>query len=385
MKLKQDYKAMLLPFFIMLLCLASGCKKELGVKEIKETSVEVSLKLPAKYEVEEAEFMPVAVTVKLQHVMLPHLSYEVTVEQYDGSEPIVVPNVQEGIYDISCKASFSFKDKGEQGLRRISTRLYEQRGVAVRYYKESKFKNQCSLSYEPSIKNTRSTSSFVIAEIGFKATENNGVGQYLIVANNSHETLYADSLLVVEGAYQTLKGYAPSFSSVVRSSLPIHRAYLLPGSGKQYPIEPGSVMVLNTDKLVKFVDSEEVANELGFFSDNGTRVLALARTKLTKEAFGKKFTHTNPSPTDKTPKTFFTLPNNCIFDAVVLSLPQDGDGDVKNAISSDLDKGYTGWSSAIDEMPKAGTILKRKMRQGVKDEKVYQDSNNSTLDFELAK
>ncbi len=175
------------------------------------------------------------------------------------------------------------------------------------------------------------------------------------------------------------------FSSVVRSSLPIHRAYLLPGSGKQYPIEPGSVMVLNTDKLVKFVDSEEVANERGFFSDNGTRVLALARTKLTKEAFGKKFTHTNPSPTDKTPKTFFTLPNNCIFDAVVLSLPQDGDGDVKNAISSDLDKGYTGWSSAIDEMPKAGTILKRKMRQGVKDEKVYQDSNNSTLDFELAK
>lgn len=105
------------------------------MKEIKETSVEVSLKLPAKYEVEEAEFMPVAVTVKLQHVMLPHLSYEVTVEQYDGSEPIVVPNVQEGIYDISCKASFSFKDKGEQGLRRISTRLYEQRGVAVRYYK----------------------------------------------------------------------------------------------------------------------------------------------------------------------------------------------------------------------------------------------------------
>ena len=61
-------------------------------------------------------------------------------------------------------------------------------------------------------------------------------------------------------------------------------------------------MVLNTDKLVKFVDSEEVANERGFFSDNGTRVLALARTKLTKEAFGKKFTHTNPSPTDKTPK-----------------------------------------------------------------------------------
>ena len=135
----------------------------------------------------------------------------------------------------------------------------------------------------------------------------------------------------------------------------------------------------------QFVDSEEVANERGFFSDNGTRVLALARTKLTKEAFGKKFTHTNPSPTDKTPKTFFTLPNNCIFDAVVLSLPQDGDGDVKNAISSDLDKGYTGWSPDIDEMPKAGTILKRKMRQGVKDEKVYQDSNNSTLDFELAK
>lgn len=385
MKSKQDYKSMLLSFFIMILCLSSGCKKELGVKEIKETSVEVSLRLPSKYEVEEAGFIPADVTVKLQHVMLHNLSYEVTVKKYDGSKPVIVPNVQEGIYDISCEGSFSFKDKGEQGLRHVYTTLFERRGVAIRYYKESKIKNEYSLGYEPSIKDTRSTSTFVIAEIGFKSTDNNNSGQYLIVANNSHDTLYADSLLIVEGAFQTLKGYAPSSSSVVRSSLPIHRAYLLPGNGREYPIEPGGVMVLNRDKLEIFVDSKEVSNERSLFSDNGTRVLALARTTLNKEAFVKKYAYTNLSPTDKAPKYYFTLSNNCIFDAVVLSITQDGEGDVLNAINAELDKGFTGWASALDEIPKAGTTLKRKIRQGINTEKVYQDSNNSTIDFEITK
>ena len=89
---------------------------------------------------------------------------------------------------------------------------------------------------------------FVFAEIAVAGTldANNkqySSDKYFRIYNNSNETLYADGLVLFESEFlnDTPQDYKPDMRD---SALAISVAYMVPGSGKDHPVEPGKSILL---------------------------------------------------------------------------------------------------------------------------------------------
>ena len=89
---------------------------------------------------------------------------------------------------------------------------------------------------------------FIFAEIAVAGTldaNNNQYNsdKYFRIYNNSDETLYADGLVLFESEFlnDTPQDYKPDMRD---SALAISVAYMVPGSGKDHPVEPGKSILL---------------------------------------------------------------------------------------------------------------------------------------------
>ncbi len=94
------------------------------------------------------------------------------------------------------------------------------------------------------IAQTSRTSALVISEIYYTGAIANPVPQYFHdqfteIYNNSSQTIYLDSLLIADVEY----GFADD--SVIHA---VH-AYMFPGDGDDYPIEPGQLIVVAQDAI----------------------------------------------------------------------------------------------------------------------------------------
>lgn len=259
---------------------------------------------------------------------------------------------------------------------------------------------------------------FVISEIFFTGNltpegKQYFSDQYIKVTNNTSETLYADSLAIVESAFNsaTKRDYTPNIMSQAMS---VDAIYMIPGNGKSVTVQPGKSLLLALNGInhkekcatsydlskadfefydvstntVTDVDNQSVPNldkwycytkSIFVLHNGGNKTYALVKMQGSKEDFLKNnfYTATYQFVFGGTSKTMkeeaYKIPNSWVVDAVNLGIQGTYEW---NVISAALDAGWTYCSEKRSDKTRYGKSVIRKMENGK-----YVDTNNSTNDF----
>jgi hypothetical protein len=263
-----------------------------------------------------------------------------------------------------------------------------------------------------------SKAGFVISEIyytGSLSTTGKAYkfDQYIVITNNSDETLYADSIAILQSAFSTDTkwDYTPA---LMDKAMTVHAVYMIPGGGNDHPVAPGKSIViapnakdhhaidLSTIDLsgadFEFFDESSSATNLDednkatnldkwysstksyfLFNNKGNEAYAIAKMQGSKDDFLKNnmYTYTYKFVFGDFAKdmsgTGALVPNAWIIDAVNLGMSKDYAWGV---VSSALDKGYTFCATDGKDASRYGTAVIRRQKDGK-----YVDTNNSTDDF----
>ena len=325
-----------------------------------------------------------------------------------GNQYVADATLNVGTYNVvmTGKASYKFDNKTLESQVRA-----QQNNVSVG---ENGTTNNITLL--PEVYNT--AEGFVISEVFFTqmlTTEGKPYlyGQYVIITNNTDNTLYADSLVFLQSAnISSLKhDYTKDFrtNSMLAGSL-----FMIPGKGKDVPVAAGKsiVIALNGKDHSKFVphgpdlskanfeiydistnrvvdeDQPNVPNLDRWFAKSasitvlhsgGVETYALARIPVSKETYMKDYQYDASylfkfNTTEKVMTTKgYLVPNSWIIDAVNLGMKNEYKW---NVISPKLDAGFTYCLEGLGDKTAYGTAVIRRMENGK-----YVDTNNSTNDF----
>ena len=257
---------------------------------------------------------------------------------------------------------------------------------------------------------------FVISEIFFRGTSRDGSSvynrdQYFKITNNSDQTLYADSIIIMESAFRN-NNPQTYLKDLRNDGFAANAIYMIPGNGNDVPVKPGESLLIalnakdhkavsstsfdlskadfefydESKVSIKDEDNPSVKNldkwycyTQSFFILNmhGNNAYAIAKIRGTKENFLKNNTYDAQyyavNGKLMTTNAYF-IPNAWIIDAVNLSY-KDNDHQWR-VMSILLDKGYTYCSDNKNDKSGIGTAVVRKMANGK-----YADTNNSTEDF----
>lgn len=257
---------------------------------------------------------------------------------------------------------------------------------------------------------------FVISEIFFRGTSRDGSSvynrdQYFKITNNSDQTLYADSIIIMESAFRN-DNPQTYLKDLRNDGFAANAIYMIPGNGNDVPVKPGESLLIalnakdhkavsstsfdlskadfefydESKVSIKDEDNPSVKNldkwycyTQSFFIINmhGNNAYAIAKIRGTKENFLKNNTYDAQyyavNGKLMTTNAYF-IPNAWIIDAVNLSY-KDNDHQWR-VMSILLDKGYTYCSDNKNDKSGIGTAVVRKMANGK-----YADTNNSTEDF----
>ena len=257
---------------------------------------------------------------------------------------------------------------------------------------------------------------FVISEIFFRGTSRDGSNvynrdQYFKITNNSDQTLYADSIIIMESAFRN-NNPQTYLKDLRNDGFAANAIYMIPGNGNDVPVKPGESLLIalnakdhkavsstsfdlskadfefydESKVSIKDEDNPSVKNldkwycyTQSFFILNmhGNNAYAIAKIRGTKENFLKNNTYDAQyyavNGKLMTTNAYF-IPNAWIIDAVNLSY-KDNDHQWR-VMSILLDKGYTYCSDNKNDKSGIGTAVVRKMANGK-----YADTNNSTEDF----
>lgn len=257
---------------------------------------------------------------------------------------------------------------------------------------------------------------FVISEIFFRGTSRDGSNvynrdQYFKITNNSDQTLYADSIIIMESAFRN-DNPQTYLKDLRNDGFAANAIYMIPGNGNDVPVKPGESLLIalnakdhkavsstsfdlskadfefydESKVSIKDEDNPSVKNldkwycyTQSFFILNmhGNNAYAIAKIRGTKEDFLKNNTYNAQyyavNGKLMTTNAYF-IPNAWIIDAVNLSY-KDNDHQWR-VMSILLDKGYTYCSDNKNDKSGIGTAVVRKMANGK-----YADTNNSTEDF----
>ena len=257
---------------------------------------------------------------------------------------------------------------------------------------------------------------FVISEIFFRGTSRDGSSvynrdQYFKITNNSDQTLYADSIIIMESAFRN-DNPQTYLKDLRNDGFAANAIYMIPGNGNDVPVKPGESLLIalnakdhkavsstsfdlskadfefydESKVSIKDEDNPSVKNldkwycyTQSFFILNmhGNNAYAIAKIRGTKENFLKNNTYDAQyyavNGKLMTTNAYF-IPNAWIIDAVNLSY-KDNDHQWR-VMSILLDKGYTYCSDNKNDKSGIGTAVVRKMANGK-----YADTNNSTEDF----
>lgn len=263
-----------------------------------------------------------------------------------------------------------------------------------------------------------SNNDFVISEIFFaplltQEGKTYNRAQYIVITNNTNNTLYADSLLIITSAdiSNSKRDYTPDFR---KDGILADNVYMIPGTGRDVAVEAGKSIVVatngknhallakngpdlskanfeifeqSTNSMVD-EDNANVANvdvwfksSLSFtvFNQRGVQAFALARATVSKDNFIENYQYTanykftfGDVSRDMTQRGYL-VPNSWVLDAVCLGIHTQYDWSV---ISDKLDAGFTYCMEDSKDKNYYGTSVIRKMENGK-----YVDTNNSTNDF----
>ena len=340
--------------------------------------------------------------------------------------------VDEGLYDVKFEGEaevlvdLAEADDDATASEALTVRMQGvQNNVVVKA--DGSFRLQLSLSVVP-----EAGSGFVISEIYYvgsayaadasgKQQQYNG-DAYIKITNNSDTVLYADGLAFVESAFTTSS--KQDYTPMVRDeAITVDAIFVVPGSGKEHPVQPGQSIVLcdnaqnhkeadesfmdlskadfewftnSTLAAYPDIDNPAVPNLEVYYcytatifvmNKQGTKAYAIVRIPegTTKESYLNEYTYeayyTNVLGNPTKPAKYYKIPNEWVVDAVELrgykyefAWPVfDPSFDISYTYCGDLNAG------SIDY----GTAVRRKVAYTTEDGRtVYQDTNNSAEDFE---
>ena len=321
---------------------------------------------------------------------------------------ITIPELEEGKYNIAAKGNISFLKGGIAGKTDFEV---SSDGVEV---------SEKSSSVKMAVNSFQAEGGFVVSEIFFTGTttpegkQYSGGDAYIIIANNSDVTLYADSIAVLESQFLTTdkQDYTPD---VMNEAFSVEAVYMIPGNGTSVAVEPGKSLTLAINAInhkeanansmdlsnadFEFYDESSNPNytdpdgkapnldkwycytaTVFGFHNRGYRSYAIAKMRTDKETWLKDYAYTAeytftfneysfPMSTDT-----YKVPNSWILDAVNLSVESEFQWIVT---SSALDAGWTYCGKVDRDQTRYNKAVIRKQGADGK----YVDTNNSTNDF----
>ena len=319
-------------------------------------------------------------------------------------------NLAPGLYDVSYEAVVEITDDNGN----VTTKNIQAFTQGVEISAENSTINLVTFVYVP-------TDDFIISEVFFtgtlRPTGNQYYGDdYIKIYNNTDHVLYADGLTLLESKFTTTQkyNYRPN---VMANSFTVHAIYTIPGSGTDYPVQPGEELLIcdtgidhrvanensfdlshadfewydvSTSPTNLDIDSPTVPNldkwycytaTVYGFHNRGFRSYAIARMQTSKENWLENYAYTaaytwtfNEYSFDRTVDTY-KVPNAWILDAVNLSVESEFQWIVT---SPALDAGWTYCGKVDKDQTRYNKAVIRKKDADGK----YIDTNNSTNDFE---
>ena len=267
---------------------------------------------------------------------------------------------------------------------------------------------------------------FVISEIFFTGTLRPNGNQYygddyIKIYNNTDHVLYADGLTLLESKFTTTQKYNYK-PNVMDTAMTVQALYTIPGSGRDYPVQPGEELWIvdtgidhrvanqnsfdcshadfewydvSTKPSNLDVDGPTVTNldkwycyTLSFFvlHNRGFRAWALARIPMDKELFladpnyyyTYRYVVVAEAGTYPMSQQAFMVPNRWIVDAVNCSVAAEY---AWNVTAPALDRGWTHCGTMDHDKSRYFHSVRRKMLYLREGHPVLKDTNNSTDDF----
>ncbi|WP_374440370.1 DUF4876 domain-containing protein [Epilithonimonas sp.] len=257
---------------------------------------------------------------------------------------------------------------------------------------------------------------FIIEEVFFAGVKTNdgknyNNSRYFKITNNTNEVLYADRLMVATSEFFTTVARTVT-PSIVDQAFPISAVMIVPGTGKEHPVQPGSFIVIadnainhtasngfdltkadfefpSTNPSLGQVDNPSVPNmnivytqmtyNMIFLYTTSQQGYALARLPegKTADAFLSEnkydYSYTN-SAGGVTNKSVYKIPNTWIIDAINTSRENEF---LQILTAPSIDAGWTSASPGYN-----GKTVRRKILGLMSNGKnLYKDTNNSTSDF----
>lgn len=264
---------------------------------------------------------------------------------------------------------------------------------------------------------------FIIEEVfftGIKTPDNKNYNssRYFKITNNTSKVLFADQLIIGQSEFLTTDDknptpYNPNLSFAVKGVM------VLPGTGNQYPVQPGDFIVIadnainhkqntstaydlhnadfefpSTNPALGQVDNPSVPNaeviytqmqfNMFFLHNRGFESYVIARFPAgeNKDSFLQKFkydyTYQNSAGT-VTSKSAYAIPNSWIVDAENNSVPTKF---IHTLTSASMDSGWASVGATDNDANRYGKSVRRKTSGTLSNGKnLYMDTNNSTNDF----
>ncbi|MGL5893182.1 MAG: DUF4876 domain-containing protein [Bacteroidales bacterium] len=319
-------------------------------------------------------------------------SYE-GLTQADGTLTLEVP---QGIYSLSVEGKSEDVNSANFLNFQAATREVAISGAEMLH--------QCVLEHSVS------GDGWLFREIYFSGstTTNNKSywqDQYFEIYNNSSEVLYADGLTVAESDY-TNTSDNNIWSDLLPGTVAVGTLYSVPGNGTDYPVNPGSSIVLASNGINHKVVNEnspvdlskadfewydehnldtdvpEVPNLIKHFSYSATVWILHTRGykayilfhpgEEMSEFMNKNFVRSFTASGSETVRV--GIPIKSVYDAVEISQPE---GPASKALPAGLDKGFSYCNGA-----NLGVCIKRRVAGEENGRVILQDTNNSSVDFE---
>ena len=350
----------------------------------------------------------------------------------DGMEGMVIESERIEVKNISTGRSIIYTDQDDielrLGLYDISYEAEMTDGNGDRYhligYQPSVTLTPTSRDVSIQLYQTVYNNDFIIQEVFFTGTlqssGNSYVGDdYIKIYNNTDHVLYADGLSIVESKFVTTEKYDYD-PDVMNEAMTVHAIYTIPGSGKEHPVQPGESLLIcdtgidhrtanpnsfdlsgadfewydvSTQPAHLDIDGPTVPNldkwycyTQSFFMlhNRGFKAWALARIPIDKDQYlanylyRYNYTMVLPAGTFPMSQTAYKLPNAWIVDAVNCSVASNR---AWNVTSPELDRGWAHCGEIDKDRNRFFHSVRRKLLFVKDGMAIYQDTNNSSADF----
>lgn len=321
---------------------------------------------------------------------------------------VMLNNLEAGTYNVTINGLLEFTMNGVAGQKDFEVKS------------ENVVLNETNTSMKMTVSTFTALGGFVISEIFYTGTTTSegrsySGDQYIIITNNSDVTLYADSIAVLESAFLTTtkEDYTPDIMSTHFS---VQACYMIPGTGKSVPVEPGKSLKLAVNAIDHTVEQAGSINlsdaDFEFFDETsnpnftdpdgqapnldkwycytatiyqfhsrGFNSMAIAKMKTSKEDWLQNYVYDatylftfGDFSREMTKSGIYKVPNEWILDGVNLSVESVREW---NVLDASIDAGWTYCGKVDRDETRFNKSVIRKQDANGK----YIDTNNSTNDF----